>query len=125
VRLSAVGILGLLALGGCAYPAPPITETQGELDPEAGPVTEEDRVAAVLGELQGYCERNSAACAAVERPAIYPNVQVSEVERRWIDDRYQWLRTVGIEVRWDPGTERFQVLRGNTPTYRGDLRDDP
>jgi hypothetical protein len=126
VRLAfTITLLGALAAGGCAYPPPAVTEMEAERALEEGPETEEDRVATVLGELEDYCQRNSAACAAAELPRIYPNVQVPEDQRRFVNDRYKYLRSVGIEVRWDPGTNRFAVLRGNSPSYRGDLRDDP
>lgn len=82
-----------------------------------------DRAQAVLADLESWCGEHEAACGASARPDIYPDVEVSEVDRRYVDDRKQRLRSLGVQVRWDPGTRRFEVVRGNTPIFDGN--EDP
>ncbi|MEQ9081234.1 MAG: hypothetical protein RLP09_45640 [Sandaracinaceae bacterium] len=82
-----------------------------------------DRAQAVLADLESWCGEHEDACGASARPDIYPDVEVSEVDRRYVDDRKQRLRTLGVQVRWDPGTRRFEVVRGNTPIFDGN--EDP
>lgn len=94
-------------------------------DPAAGPEDDRDRADAVLAELRAFCTGHGDECGAAARPDVYPNVEVSEVDRRFVDDHRQELRTLGFVVRWDEEARRFEVDRGNTPTFRGDLRDDP
>ena len=94
-------------------------------DPAAGPETDEDRAQAVLDELEGWCAEHTPECGATLLPAAYPEVSVGEPERRFVTDRHQELRSLGVQLRWDPEADHLQVERGNTPTYGGDLRDDP
>lgn len=125
MRIGLPLLLASLLLGGCAYAPPPISEAAQLRYPEAGPETEEERAELALNDLDDYCDRNPRACSESELPWFYPNAIYPETQRRFVDDRFKYVRSVGIQMRWDPGTDRFEVLRGNTPIYGGDLRDDP
>lgn len=123
-----VGIVAM-ALGACAATPPPsapmTTRSSGGALPREEPESHEDRAQAVLSDLAAWCADHEPECGAVELPEVYPDVDVPASDRRYIDDRREELRSLGVQVRWDPGTERFEIVRGNTPMFGGDLRDDP
>ncbi len=89
------------------------------------PETAEDRVQSALADLDRFCGERGEECAAYAEPRRYPNVQVPENTRRYVNDRQQEVRTLGFEIRWDPGTSRYDIVAGNSPTFRGDPRSDP
>lgn len=126
-----IAALSAMFAGGCGPPEPAATTPRTPPDPMEGsalpaePEDDRDRAEAVLGELRAFCAGHQDACGAAARPGAYPEAEVSEVDRRFVDDRQQELRTLGVMVRWDPGTRRFEIERGNTPTFGGDLREDP
>jgi hypothetical protein len=120
-----------LALAGCgpavASSTPPSTQgaSPPPAEPTAGPETDEDRARAVLNELEGWCADHTPECGAALVPEAYPEVTVSESDRRFVTDRDQELRSLGIQLRWDPNADHLEVERGNTPTFGGDRSDDP
>ena len=125
-------MIGILAvtLGACVAtppPSAPMTESSsGDAAlPNEEPEDDEDRAQAVLSDLEAWCADHEPECGAVELPDVYPNVEVPAADRRYIDDRREELRSLGVQVRWDPSTSRFEIVRGNTPMFDGDLRDDP
>ena len=93
--------------------------------PDDTPESDEDRADAVLSSLEAYDCDEEDECGASARPLEYPDVHDPEVERRWVTDEREYVRSLGVELRWDPGSERLALERGNTPTYGGDIRDDP
>lgn len=130
VRIAAITLISaVVAACGAPAPAAPMPRTPDEpmagSDPAAAPENDRDRADAVLSELRAFCAGHDDSCGAAARPDIYPNAEVSEVDRRFVDDRREQLRTLGVTVRWDPGTRRFEIVRGTTPVFGGELRDDP
>lgn len=127
---SFAALVGLTMLAACgppllAEPNPPLIPPEDARDPALGPETDEERVDAALYELGEFCMENPESCRAIGQPEVYPDVDVSEADRRYVDDREEEVRSLGVRVRWDPGTDRFEVERGNTPIRGGELRDDP
>lgn len=92
--------------------------------PPSLPETDEERAQRVLGTLNEYCAGHQAACLATFESEA-PPVQVPDHEWRSIRNQQQELRSLGFIVRWDPGTGRAEIHRGNTPTFRGDIQSDP
>lgn len=88
-------------------------------DPAAGPQTAEDRAEAVLDTTAYDCETAGEACAARERVTHYPNpdVQVPASQRYFPATLPQEIASVGFEARFDPGTGRYELDRGNTLAY--------
>ncbi|HJL14455.1 MAG TPA: hypothetical protein RMH99_02295 [Sandaracinaceae bacterium LLY-WYZ-13_1] len=125
-----LGALLLAACGGAGSGTPSSTSSTRRAppparDPEAGPETDEDRARQVLGELESYCAGHTSECGATARPEVYPDVEVPASSRRYVDDHRQELRTLGVQLRWDPQVGEFEVVRGNAPVHGGSLRDDP
>jgi len=85
--------------------------------------SQRERAETVLSDLEAWCGDHEEACGATVRPDVYPDVEVSASDRRYVDDRRERLRSLGVQVRWDPGTRRFEVVRGNTPVFDGN--EDP
>lgn len=89
------------------------------------PVTPEDRAAEALADLEDFCASRTAECAAHARPSVYPSTDVPVTTAERIDARTQELRTLGFMVRWEPGANRYEIVRGNSPTWSGDPASDP
>lgn len=124
-----IGILAM-ALGACVATPPPSAPVAESSSGDTAlareePEDDEARAEAVLSGLEAWCADREPQCGAVELPDVYPDVEVPAADRRYIDDRREELRSLGVQVRWDPGTRRFEIVRGNTPMFGGDLRDDP
>lgn len=92
--------------------------------PQQAPDTDEQRAERVLATLNEYCAGHDQACLA-HFSSEAPSVQVPDHEWRFIQSQEQELRTLGFIVRWDPGTGRAEIDRGNTLTFRGDVQSDP
>jgi hypothetical protein len=120
--------LAVLLVAGCA---PPVEESPIPAYTVGGealnrPETARDRAVAVMDELGRFCAAESDECESQPlRPARYPNVQVPEATRRFVTDNEQELRSLGFQLRWDPGSRRYEIERGNTTFRRGDLQSDP
>lgn len=85
-------------------------------------VTPEARAERALDRIAHACEDESG-CATYVQDDIYPNVQVSSVERYFVTSLPQEVRSVGFQLRFDPGGDRLEIERGNTLAYRFD--EDP
>ncbi len=69
------------------------------------------------------CEREGGQCAERERLTRYPypDVQVPASQRYYIATLPQQVESLGLEIRFDPGTNRYEVERGNTLAYPGTI----
>lgn len=118
-----------ISLCGCAGqvfppPAPGRVIALGPIgSTAAAPETPEARAQEVVDRIAAYCAEYGEECVAYFQPDIYPNVEVPATVRYFVTSREQEVRSLGFEVRWDPGTSRFEIERGNTLTYN--FNQDP
>jgi len=88
--------------------------------------TERARANVVLSGLDSYCVDHPEWCGhVIPTPGFYPNVQDPEVDRRWITDQKQYVRSLGWVAKWDPFTQRYVVERGNLPIFGAGPENDP
>lgn len=106
--------LWALLFASCAVAPAPVVAPQ----PNPG-LTLDERIALDLELLAEHCADRSDACAAHAQPDLYPDVEVPESTARMIDSTEQEVRTLGLALRWDPGSGRYEIDRGNTPTWNG------
>jgi hypothetical protein len=116
------------ALSGCAgtlFGVPiagsaPRASTDAGFDPEVGPQTPEDRAELVLDTTARACERDAPECAERERVEPHlplPDAELPASQRYYVATLPQQVMSVGFELRWDPGTRRYEIERGNTLGY--------
>lgn len=88
--------------------------------PQTAPESPTGRAEGVLATLDP-CARPCLTESVSEAPAL----QVPEYQRRYPQYLDQEVGSLGFTVRWDPGTDRAEIVAGNTLTPRGDVLSDP
>jgi hypothetical protein len=88
-------------------------------------ITPEARARLALSELEAFCGPRADECGAYEHPDTYPELDVPRTTAEFIDARTQQIRSLGFIARWDPGTDRYELGPGNSPSWNGDLSSDP
>jgi hypothetical protein len=79
-------------------------------------LTVDERVAQ---DLEAFVDHCSGEACTPPRPDGEPDVQMPASTARINDPTEEEVRTLGLTLRWDPGTSRYDIDRGNTPTWNG------